>query len=155
MSMTDIDNVGKDVSLGCFQSASRHIRKRKHSEMESDQPKLQRKSIFASIREKLGLVRSSADPPKSILSSNGGYRQAPGETNPSYQHDDYFSFDVTNEVEHETHPKKRVKFDEENLIVSSITYQRQQTAAHHMMLESSADHKSMFAKFVNFTANLF
>lgn len=159
MSVTDIDNVGKESTLGCFQTASKRILKRKYSEVEESESKSSKKSFFASIGEKFGFTRAVNDPPRSILSPNNGNRRGmSGETNRSYLHD-YHSFNVTNEVnrEHELHPKKRVKFDEENLIFSSITYQRQQDEAQFMMPHPIIpdDNKSIFSKFVNFTANLF
>lgn len=134
MSMTDIDEAGE---TSCFQSATKRVLKRKHSQMEAPEnpPKLPKKSIFASISDKLGLTRN--DPPKSILTTTNR-----GEMNQTYEHERIFA---TNNEEHEV-PRKRVKFDEENLIVSSITYQRQQTIE---------DHKSLFSKIVDFTANLF
>lgn len=149
MSVTDIDTVGK---VGCFQSAARRIRKRKHSEMEENPPKLEKKSIFATISEKFGFSRETT---RSILTPSGSnrFQVSAGEMNHSYQHEDYASF-VTNEPE--IHPKKRVKFDEENLIVSSITYQRQQTQVQRLAQPKTADEsESIFTKFVNFTANLF
>lgn len=159
MSATDIDKVGKEEKLGCFQTASRRILKRKHSETEENIPKQQKRSFFSTIGAKLGFSRSSNNRPKSILSPTGSNRCAPsGEVNRSYQHD-YSSF-VTNgvEQEHEIHPKKRVKFDEENLIFSSITYQRKQTetqTAIHLFEPATAETKSIFSKFINYTANLF
>jgi hypothetical protein len=52
-----------------------------------------------------------------------------------------------------------VKFDEENLIVSSITYQRQQAEvrklAENRRRRVESGEKSMFSKFIDFTANLF
>lgn len=159
MSMTDIDKVGKKDKLGCFQTASRRILKRKHSETEEKILKPQKRSIFSTIGEKLGFSRPANKPPKSILSPSGSNRIASGEVNHSYQHD-YNSFGMTNEVEqeHETPLKKRVKFDEENLIFSSITYQRKQTkqpAAVHVFQPSAEENKSIFSKFIDYTANLF
>lgn len=152
MSTNDIDNVGKE---GCFQTAARRIRKRKHSDSEENLPKIEKKSFFATISEKLGFSRN---PPRTILTPNGNnhFKLSAGELNHSYQHDDYATF-VTNESEsYEIHRKKRVKFDEENLIVSSITYQRQQTQVHRLEeTKVREDNKSMFTKFVNYTANLF
>lgn len=160
--MTDIDDVGKESKLGCFQTSSKRLLKRKHSEIEELEPKAQKKSIFASIGERFGFTQASIEPPKSILSPNGINRREftlSGEMNRSYLPHDYHSFDVTNEVEqeHDIHPKKRVKFDEENLIFSSITYQRQQDEAQFMMPRPMIqdEKKSIFSKFVNFTANLF
>lgn len=144
MSMTDIDDAGKS---GCFRSAARKIRKRKLSETEENPPKVEKKSIFSTIGEKLGFSR---EPPRSVLTQNNRFGVSQGELNYSYQHEDCQPF-VTNEPE--DHPKKRVKFDEDNLIVSSITYQRQQTQVHRLAEQN--EEKSVFAKFVNFTANLF
>lgn len=149
--MNDIDKVGKE---GCFQAATRRIRKRKHSEMEENPPKVEKKSIFVTISEKLGFSR---EPQRTVLSPNGGNRRR-GELNYSFEHDAY-GF-VTNEMEnHEVHPKKRVKFDEENLIVSSITYQRQQAQVQRLAetysKEEKRDEKSMLSKIIDFTANLF
>lgn len=158
MSVTDIDDVGKDCKLSCFQTSSKRPLKRKHSEIEEAETKTHKKSIFASIGEKLGFTRVCNQPPKSILSPNSSNRRRlSGEMNRSYLHD-YHSFNVTNEVEpgHEI-PKKRVKFDEENLIVSSITYQRQCDEAQFMMPKPILpdENQSIFSKFVNFTASLF
>lgn len=158
MSMNDIDSVGKsDAQLGCFQSASRRLLKRKHSEIEEIPAKSEKKkSIFEAIGEKLGFSRATNNRPKSILTTNTSNLLASGKLNQSYQHD-YNSFDVTNNVVEQEHevPKKRVKFDEENLIYSSITYQRQ-TAAYQMMNQPGLnDNTSMFSKLVNFTASLF
>lgn len=159
--MTDIDEAGKDNQLGCFQSATRSLLKRKHSETEEILTKPKKKSIFTSISETLGFTRSISEAPKSILTANGSNRPrhlSSGEMNHSYQHD-YHSFNVTNRVEHEHEvpPKKRVKFDEENLVYSSITYQRQQSDSRQMMVDpsKSEDSRSVFSKFVNFTASLF
>jgi hypothetical protein len=153
MSMNDMDKVGKE---GCFQSATRILRKRKHSDSEENLPKVEKKSFFATISQKLGFSR---EPPRSILTQNGSnrFQLSSGELNYSYQHDDYASF-VTNEPENnEIHPKKRVKFDEENLIVSSIKYQRQQETQKNRLEEPKVidENASIFSKFVNFTANLF
>ena len=158
--MTDIDEAGKDGKLGCFQTASRRILKRKHSESVENISKQHKKSFFSTIGEKLGFSRPVSDLPKSILSPNGSNRQTrSGEVNHSYQHD-YNSFGVTNEMEyeHEFPPKKRVKFDEENLIVSSITFQRKQIeskAALHIFKPAAEENKSILSKIINFTANLF
>lgn len=158
MSLTDIDKVGEGSELSCFQSATRRILKRKHSEsnIEENEPKPPKKSFFATLGEKLGLSRTSV-PPKSILTTNSSNRFTQGEMNYSYQHDGYSSFVTNGELEREHEiPRKRVKFDEENLIVSSITYQRQQTEAYHMMTQpGSQNNQSFFTKFVNYTASLF
>jgi uncharacterized UBP type Zn finger protein len=149
--MTEIDQVGKE---GCFQAATRRMRKRKHSELEENPPKTEKKSIFTTISEKLGF---SKEPPRSALSQHS-QNQHRGKLNFSFEHDEH-AF-VTNELEsHEIHPKKRVKFDEENLIVSSITYQRQQAEvrklAENRRRRVESGEKSMFSKFIDFTANLF
>lgn len=155
--MNDIDKAGKDEKLGCFQTASRRILKRKHSGSEENLPKPLKRSFFSTIGEKLGWSRPTSDPPRSILSPSNR-AVASGEVNHSYEHD-YNTFDVTNEVEQEHEiPKKRVKFDEENLIISSITYQRKQIeskASLHMFQSSATENKSIFSKFINYTANLF
>lgn len=160
--MTSIDEAGKDSKLGCFQTASKRILKRKHSDSEENAPKQSRKSIFSTISEKLGFSRPPTPAPKSILSPNGRNKavEYSGEDNPSYQHG-YNLFGVTNEweQEHENPPRKRVKFDEENLIFSSITYQRRQqheTKAVHLFKPSAEEeNKSILTRLINYTANLF
>lgn len=159
--MTDINDAGKDSKFGCFQTSSKRILKRKHSETEESLSKPKKKSIFTSISEKFGFTRAINETPKSILTANGSNKSrcfSSGEMNHSYQHD-YHSFDVTNDggQEHDVPPKKRVKFDEENLVYSSITFQRQQNDSQYMMNESnrSEERKSVFSKFANFTASLF
>jgi hypothetical protein len=160
VSLTEIDKVGSEDQFGCFQAASRRLLKRKHSEMEqpteNEPQSSKKKSFFAAISEKLGFSRESNDKPRSILQVQNRFlspQRHSGEMNYSYQHDSF----VTNiEKEHET-PRKRVKFDEENLIVSSITYQRQQSQQRLNLIMEKDENKSqsMFSKFVDFTANLF
>lgn len=154
MSMTDIDEVGKGNKFGCFQTASNRILKRKHSESNENEQKIPKKSFLSSIGEKLGFQRPSNTAPKSILTQNNVNQ---GEMNYSYQHDGFSAFNVTNdevEQEHEI-PKKRVKFDEDNLIVSSITYQRQQSQVQRMMFHPKTEEKSLMSKLIDYTANLF
>ncbi|CRL08680.1 CLUMA_CG021666, isoform A [Clunio marinus] len=164
-SMTNIEQIGRrksDNNGGCFEAASRRILKRKHSEVE-------KKSFIETIKEKFGFKieeEAANQPQRSILTSN--VRNKKGENNFSYQHDDFNSFDiVTNNVEccdvdeHELQqpPRKRVKFDEKNLIISSITYQRQQRKQSEddnlRMKHFYNNKKSFFSKFIDFTANLF
>lgn len=165
MSMTDInETVGTE---GCFQAASRRLRKRKHSDSEENDFKPQKQSIFASIGEKLGFLKSSrttrtssrhSESKKSILTPrNSQIEVVRGELNFSFEHD---QSPVTNKQQQHDYdeqdfpPRKRVKFDEENVIVSSITYQRRQSQIQLDRLRET-EKESILTKFVNFTANLF
>lgn len=152
--MTDIDEAGKESKLGCFQTASKRVMKRKHSETIENHQKVPKKSFLSSISEIFGFKKPSNEAPKSILSQNNGNR---GEQNYSYQHDGFSSINVTNETVEQKHeiPKKRVKFDEENLIVSSITYQRHQSEVQRMMFHPKTEEKSMMTKLIDYTSNLF
>lgn len=161
MSMTDIDS--ENSKLGCFETASRKL-KRNRSEMEMNDEKPAAKSIFVSIGEKLGFLRTSdSQKPKSIL-TNHNHNRSSGELNYSFAHDSIHGhydhpFNCTNTVEEsEIPPKKRVKFDEENVVCSSITYQRQSEHANRMLIPPTpTKHKdeSFITKFINFTASLF
>lgn len=173
--MTDIDEIGSNS--GCFHSSKR--RKRKHSETTEEnenKTKPEKKSLFSVISEKclsfkwtkeeLRTPPPTSRQPRSILSPNSSYASYTnfaGELNYSFEHDDG-GFGASNFVtnnyynnEYDDPPKKRVKFDEENIVVSSITYQRQQQAMRLENLKSSSSHqnKSIFAKFIDFTSNLF
>ena len=136
---------GQNVSINetesdvdCFRSAARNIGKRKRtlSDSEENAEKPKKKPFLSKFPWFLRLATRE----KSVLTS----RNIIHEQN-------------VIEQDYET-PKKRVKFDEENLIVSSTAYQRQQQAernlsqVHHLREPES---QSMFSKFVNFTANLF
>lgn len=166
MSSNDIDI---ESGGGCFRS--RLGLKRKHSEMEDDfKGHGSSKSIFTSLKEKLGFkstqARGEEKTKKSIFSP---LRDHNGSGEHNFSNDNGFSsFASTplgaNHSSKPTHtnnrrdeiPRKRVKFDEENLIVSSITYQRQ-TALQLRELSEPKDRKeeSLLTKFINFTANLF
>lgn len=158
MSMTEIDEIGKE-DTGCFQTTSRRLLKRKHSDVDKNKQKtVEKKSFLAAIGERFGLTRPSQKSSKSIVTTNG-CRNAGEIGNDSHMHG--FLCDVTNmgmegADENEFPPRKRVKFDEENLIVSSITYQRQQSEANRIKMQPTVDNeKSFITKFINFTASLF
>lgn len=169
--------------IGCFQSASRKLTKRKHSEMNSSDvtttdahdPK---RSFFSTIGEKFGFHRTSETVTKQILVAQDNQQVSSGEHNNSFVNDNhqvqtsinqsysYCSFNMVEETENEQiHPKKRVKFDEENLICSSITYQRKSTLRRPPPYRNPPQYRlpqpvqvkndSIFTKFLNFTANLF
>lgn len=176
--MTDISKIG---STGCFESA-RRFRKRKLSECEENEngnestmtttttPKhviADKRSLLSVISEKFMFTRtkkgvSTPPQPRSILSPNSSYRSfeshLTGEQNFSYQHDFEFGFSsiaVTNQDFMSPPPKKRVKFDEENIVVSSITYQRQQQQAKLEQLKSHTTNRSLFTKIIDYTTSLF
>jgi hypothetical protein len=146
--------------------------------MEEDESKSHgNKSIFTSLKEKLGFNKTttttSTEPTKkSILSPIRRVRKGAddsGEHNFSHgfssfastplgaNHSSNINGSTNKHVVIEEIPRKRVKFDEENLIVSSITYQRQ-----HNLRETRnkpqpppSETESLFTRFINFTANLF
>lgn len=104
---------------------------------------------------------------KSILTS---IHNQDGEHNLSYQHDDSMSrgnnrlspFITNKKEENDVEvPRKRVKFDEQNLIVSSITYQRENAVRnlrqqqHQQRQLGVKEEESLLTRFINFTANLF
>lgn len=169
--MTDISKIG---ATGCFQAA-RRLRKRKLSECEENEngnelkveATTEKKSLFSVISEKLTFTRTKTEAkipsePRSILSPNSSYRSfechLTGEQNYSYEHDYEFGFStiaVTNNNICSPPPKKRVKFDEENIVVSSITYQRQQQAIRLEQLKSHTTNRSLFTKIIDFTTSLF
>lgn len=135
-------------------------------ENDSENMEMQNKSIFTSIKEKFGFKTSEnkLHGKKSILSS---IHNNSGEHNMSYQYEDSMFHDnnhlskfiTNNKDENEVEvPRKRVKFDEENLIVSSISYQRE-NALRNLKQQNSRklikEEESLFTKFINFTANLF
>lgn len=152
-------------TAGCFNNTSRRLLKRKHSDIDDEDEENDIKtheSIFTSLKEKFGFkVHGKADKSrKSILSSinHQDDDDVGGEHNMSYQHDDnimtnrLFNVNTNNiDIEEYETPKKRVKFDENNLIVSSITYQRQNA----MRMQENPKEESIFSKIINFTANLF
>jgi hypothetical protein len=160
MSSTDIE---LENEHGCFQSVK--SRKRKHSEMEDNSTKGDQKSLLSVLKEKLGFKSShdTASARKSILSPSNHV----GEQNLSFQPDNNmskcanlsFNIDTNKGSEEHEIPRKRVKFDEENLIFSSITYQRQNAV--RMERENArvrgeqVEEKSLLSRFINFTANLF
>lgn len=140
--------------------------------MENDDTKSHdNKSIFASLKEKLGFKTPSSENgkvKKSISSPlQGGFLNESGEHNFSHGFSSFastplganHSSNITNRFNNvEEIPRKRVKFDEENLIVSSITYQRQSAFRVHQQqkpLPPTGNEGSLFSKFINFTANLF
>jgi hypothetical protein len=165
--MTDIDEIGSNS--GCFHTKRR---KRKHSETEENENKKkpEKKSLFSVISEKLSFTWTKEElqtppprQPRSILSPNSSYasyNNFVGELNYSFEHDDG-GFGESNFVTNNYNdflddpPKKRVKFDEENIVVSSITYQRQQQAMRLEHLKSNHQNKSIFSKFIDFTSSLF
>lgn len=164
--MTDISKIG---STGCFQAA-RRLRKRKLSECEENEnvndskveATTEKKSLFSVISEKLTFTRTKKTPsePRSILSPNSSYRSfechLTGEQNYSYEHDEFgFSTIAVTNNNCLPPPKKRVKFDEENIVVSSITYQRQQQAMRLEQLKSYSTNRSLLTKIMDFTTSLF
>jgi hypothetical protein len=151
---------------GCFQRSLGM--KRKHSEMEDDFKGHSNKSIFTSLKEKLGFkstqARGEEKTEKSIFSP---LRDHNGSGEHNFSNDNGFSSFASTplranhsskpthtNIRHEEIPRKRVKFDEENLIVSSITYQRQ-TALREVNEPKDKKEDSLLTKFINFTANLF
>lgn len=190
MSTTDFDVENSSTAAansGCFKR--RLALKRKHSEMENEKEDLKshgNKSIFTSLKEILGFKPLSSSSSttlsgrrgdekaikKSILSPlrGGGILNESGEHNFSHGFSSFASTPlganhssniVTNRFNNiEEIPRKRVKFDEENLIVSSITYQRQNaTREYHQpqqrQQQQQQNEGSLLSKFINFTANLF
>lgn len=157
MSMTDIDEIGEE-DTGCFQTTSKRLMKRKHSDVDKNKQKtVEKKSFVTAIGERFGFSRGSQESSKSISTTNG-CRNAGEIGNDSHMHG--YLCDVINMGmegdDNEFPPRKRVKFDEENLIVSSITYQRQQSEANRMKMQPTVDNeKSFITKFINFTASLF
>lgn len=178
-SMTDISKLGS-TSDGCFKSA-RLFRKRKFSECEENENNestfvkpviAEKRSLLSVISDKLTFTRTKSElqtprpsQPRSILSPNSSYRSfeshLTGEQNYSYQHDSEFGFStiaVTNRTQDDfmsPPPKKRVKFDEENIVVSSITYQRQQQQLKLEQLKSHTNNRSLFTKIIDYTTSLF
>lgn len=132
--------------------------KRKHSEIEDDfKGHDNNKSIFTSLKEKLGFKSTKVNTKKSIFSP---LRDHNGSGEHNFSNDNGFgSFASTpNYSSKFTHtnnrdeiPRKRVKFDEQNLIVSSITYQRQNA----LLDKPQKKGESLISKLINFTANLF
>lgn len=160
MSSNDID-----IESGGF-FRGRLGMKRKHSEMEDDFKGHSNKSIFTSLKEKLGFKSTQADEKKKSIFSPLRDHNGSGEHN--FSNDNGFaSFASTplgaNHTSKLTHtnyrrdeiPRKRVKFDEENLIVSSITYQRQNAIPELSNPQKDRKEESLLTKFINFTANLF
>lgn len=157
MSSTDIDLENEHQGGGCLRR--RLGLKRKHSEMEEDFKSNGNKSIFTSLKEKLGFKKltQARDDRKEKKSFFSPLR----DLNRSGEHDNGFSSFASTplganhsskahtNINLEEIPRKRVKFDEENLIVSSITYQRQNA------LREPQKEESLLTKFINFTANLF
>lgn len=157
---------------GCFNR--RLALKRKHSEMEQadDSKSHSNKSIFTSLKEKLGFNKATTttttEVKKSILSPirrvNDSHNDS-GEHNFSHGFSSFASTPLaanhssnimTNKrIAIEEIPRKRVKFDEENLIVSSITYQRQHELRAAPPQPPTPETESLFTRFINFTANLF
>jgi hypothetical protein len=126
--MTDIDKAGRDNILGCFRSTSKKLLKRKHKDSDTKPDWSEKRPTF----------------------NNPLFSQAVlGEAN----HDSWNSpksSGTASRFEEEAPARKRVKFDEENLICSSITYQRNQASA-----SSTPKSESLLTKFINFTASLF
>lgn len=164
MSKADFDI--ENENAGCFQR-QRVTLKRKHSEMDGEKDDFKshgNKSIFTSLKEKLGFKSSTSlgcgneKGRKSILSPLRTGHDESGEHNFSHGFSSFASTPLganhssnhpTNRFNIEEIPRKRVKFDEENLIVSSITYQRQNANP------PQKNETSLLSKFINFTANLF
>lgn len=157
-----------DIENGGF-FRSRLGMKRKHSEMEDNFKGDSNKSIFTSLKEKLGFKSTQArgeEKKKSIFSP---LRDLNGSGEHNFSNDNGFSsfastpLGANHSSSKLTHtnnrrdeiPRKRVKFDEENLIVSSITYQRQNALRELSVPQKDRKEESILTKFINFTANLF
>lgn len=119
-------NKSAGESSNCFKSNI--CRKRKHSETVSEQQaeedvaivKKSKPSFFESFRNRFSSKKHEPETPqtRSILTYKSENRlQGETQLNPFSPNQSFMS---TN-----TPTRKRVKFDEENLIKSSITYQRQ------------------------------
>ena len=121
------ENYEKEVE-GCFKAASRHIRKRKCSTTEVPSKK---KTVSASFESDCSQSRSFLCP----LGPNQG------------------SYDQNQEML----LKKRVKFDEKNLIATNHRCKHAQVRrlAELSTTTKKVGEKSVFARFLNFTANLF
>jgi hypothetical protein len=162
---------------GCFHSASRRLRKRKHSETDENEQRGQQKSIFTAIKEKFGFKSSPPKKSSVLFPLNGEHNSSHrsggvsrGGANLSFTVDTNKKHDHAEDDDDEEDdddggfrsavPRKRVKFDEENLIVSSISFQRQRDAM-YMQTERRSERvtvqgdESLFSRFLNFTANLF
>lgn len=154
-----------DNEHSCFYAASRRLLKRKHSETDDDvyvepkQTETPHKSFFTVLKEKFTNFNShpnvSAEKPQktTILTLN----KYEGET--SYQcesqlshHGIYKTEEHAAEREVEVVPRKRVKFDENNLVMSSSQFQfkNDNKPAHH-----KEKTESLLSRIIDFTANLF
>lgn len=161
MSKADYDI--ENSTAGCFKRPPQSL-KRKHSEMENEN-----KSIFTSLKEKLGFKPSANKPEvkKSILSPiRREIFNDSGEQNFSHGFSSFASTPLGANRSNTTNnhrfniedvPRKRVKFDDENL----VTFHRQKAIRKHPSQQAIATapvtqkEESLFTKFINFTANLF
>lgn len=134
--------------------------------MEDDFKGHNNKSIFTSLKEKFGFKTTQAsEEEKTKKSIFSPLRDRSGEHN--FSNDNGFSSfastplganhssKLTHTNNHDGIPRKRVKFNEENLIVSSITYQRQNALREFSEPQKDRREESLLSKFINFTANLF
>lgn len=131
-----MDKAGKDNILGCFQSTSRKFLKRKRSEKNETQSKsdsVAKRPAFNNPLYSQGLLGEANHTEEISWNSPKPSGRA-------------FGF------EDDAPAKKRVKFDEENLICSSITYQRHQEETRQATKQES---KSLLKKIIDFTAGLF
>ncbi len=127
--------------------------KRKHTDStneEGSSAKKPRTTIFSSIRDKFRSKKPEPPKTRSILtyrSDNQG-EQICSPFSPNHS----LSVSITN-----TPTKKRVQFDELNLITSSITYQRHLNSSYQYtgIIPQKSENKSLLTRLLDFTSNLF
>lgn len=126
----------------------RHPDADSNPEEEGSSAKKAKTTIFSSIRDKFRSKKP--EPPRSILSyrSENQGEQCFSPFSPNHS----VNVSVTN-----TPTKKRVKFDELNLITSSITYQRHLNSSYQYtgIIPQKNENKSLLSRFLDFTASLF
>lgn len=170
-----------DMSMqaSCFKACSTKGTKRKHTEdADENERGSSAKKALMSFGEKLWPRPTSVpEPPqpKSILnysSANNLNVSIVSAGEPNVTINQHFNHSVTNMQNHLANhsfiqstyesvgPKKRVKFDEANVLYSSITYQRQiDPGSQYCGLIpkplAEVKSKSLFTEIIDFTASLF
>lgn len=166
------------MQVSCFKACTTKGTKRKHTK-DDDENEFgsSAKKALMSFGEKLWPHSAPPEPqqPKSILnysSTNNLNISVISAGEPNVSINQHFNKSVTNIQNHSTNnsfiqtpyesvgPKKRVKFDEANVLYSSITYQRQFDPSSQycgLIPKPLAENKpkSFLTRIIDFTANLF
>lgn len=152
----DLDDAGKKSNLDCFHTTTKRVLKRKHaSSDEVVKNKPEQKSFLTSLGEKLGLRKVQDNGQRSIFPSIQNNVLHKGGQSSLVEIGNLTHAGFDQEYDLLPPSKKRVKFDEENLVTIKYHCQYSVVQRGPSQLPIKTENKSLFHKFLDFTGNLF